>query len=172
MHPWVPLTGAITPWPDMISIRPAAPEDAEAIHAIQMRAFAEEARLSDNLQIPPLTEPVSAIELHIRTQTVLTAHEGERIIGAARGIVEGRVCTLRGVIVEPTCQGRGIGAALLRAVEQAHPGVERFELTTNTLVPGNVAFYERRGYQVHGLTTYSEKIVLAQMSKPAGARGA
>ena len=153
----------------MISIQRATPEDAAAIHAIQMRAFAEEARLSDDRNIPPLAEPVADIAHHIRTQTVLTAREGERIVGAARGLVDGAVCTIRGVIVEPDCQGRGIGASLLEAIEQAHPRIERFDLTTNTLVPGNVAFYERRGYRVVELTRYTGKIVLAQMSKAAGA---
>ncbi len=153
----------------MISIQRATPEDAEVIHAIQMRAFAEEARLSDDRNIPPLLEPVADIAHHIRTQTVLKARDGDRIVGAARGLVDGAVCTLRGVIVEPDCQGRGIGASLLEAIEQAHPGIERFDLTTNTLVPGNVAFYERRGYRVVELTRYTGKIVLAQMSKPAGA---
>ena len=151
----------------MLKIIPATPTDAAVIHDIQMRAFAEEGRLSESLLIPPLMEEVSAIELHIRNQTVLTARDGERIIGSARGILSGAVCTIRGVSVEPSYQGQGIGAALLAAVEQAHPSVERFELTTNTLVPGNVAFYERRGYRVTELTRYTDKIVLAQMSKSA-----
>ena len=153
----------------MHSIIPASPGDAAAIHEIQMRAFAEEGRLSGSTQIPPLAEAVAAIELHIRTQTVLTAREGDRVIGSARGIADGAVCTIRGVSVDPAYQGRGIGADLLRAVEQAHPRAERFELTTNTLVPGNVAFYERRGYKVNELTKYGAKIVLAQMSKAAAA---
>ena len=152
----------------MHTIVPAVPANAEVIHDIQMRAFAEEGRLSEDLQIPPLTESIAAIDLHIRTQTVLTARDGERIIGSARGIVEGSVCTIRGVSVEPSCQGQGIGASLLRAVEQAHPGAERFVLTTNTLVPGNVAFYERHGYQVVELTRYTDKVILAQMAKVAG----
>ncbi len=37
---------------------------------MQMRAFAEEGRLSENPQIPPLTETVEAIEVLIRP----TAH--------------------------------------------------------------------------------------------------
>ena len=150
----------------MLSIVRAVPADATVIHAIQMRAFAEEGRLSDNLQIPPLVETVDSIERLIRTQTVLVAREGNRIVGSARGLLDGAVCTVRGVFVEPSHQGLGIGASLLLAVEQLHPDVERFELTTNTLVPGNVAFYERRGYRVDERTTYGEKIVLAQMSKP------
>lgn len=151
----------------MYTIIPAVPANAEAIHEIQMRAFAEEGRLSDNVQIPPLTEDVAAIDLHIRTQTVLVARDGDRIIGSARGIVDGSTCTIRGVSVEPHYQGQGIGALLLRSVEQAHPTVQRFVLTTNTLVPGNVAFYERRGYKVTELTRYTDKIVLAQMHKTA-----
>jgi len=154
----------------MISIHPAIPEDAVVIHALQMRAFAEEGRLSDNLQIPPLMETVAAIELQIRTHTVLAAKDAGRIIGSARGIVEGTACTIRAVMVERSHQGQGIGGSLLRAVEQMHPDVERFVLTTNTLVPGNVAFYERRGYEVYELTNYTGNIVLAQMRKAALAR--
>ena len=154
----------------MCTIQPAAPADAAVIHEIKMRAFAEEGRLSGSTQIPPLMESVSAVELDIRTQTVLVARDAERIIGSARGIVAGTVCTIRAVFVEPSFQGLGIGAALLRAVEEALPDVERFELTTNTLVPGNVAFYERRGYQVTELTKHTEKIVLAQMRKSASTR--
>jgi GNAT superfamily N-acetyltransferase len=149
----------------MISIQAACLADASVIHAIQLLAFAEEGRLGNNTQIPPLTEPLAAIEHHIQTQTVLVARDGERIVGSARGIVEGRVCTLRGVSVEPSCQGLGIGAALLGSIEQAHPDVDRFELTTSTVVPGNVVFYERRGYVVCELTSYTDTIVLAQMSK-------
>ena len=156
----------------MLPITSATSEDAAVIRKIQLRAFAEEGRLSENLEIPPLMETVESIELLIRTQTVLTAKDGNRIVGSVRGIVEGSTCAIRGVLVEPSYQEQGIGAALLRAVELQHPDVERFELTTNTLVPGNVAFYERRGYKVDELTKYTEKIVLAQMSKPNRARDA
>jgi ribosomal protein S18 acetylase RimI-like enzyme len=149
----------------MFPIVPAVPADAATILDIQRRAFAEEGRLSGNLQIPPLTEDVSAIELHIRTQTVLIARDGEHIVGSARGLVDGSVCTIKGVSVEPAYHSRGIGTALLRAIERAHPRTERFELTTNTLVPGNVAFYERHGYHVYAQTQYTGRILLAEMTK-------
>ncbi len=156
----------------MHPITRARPHHAPAIHAIQMRAFAEEGRLSNSMRIPPLTEDIAAIELHIRTQTVLAAWDGDLIIGAARGILDGAVCTIRGVIVEPSYQGRGIGSQLLRAVEASCMAAERFQLTTNTVVPGNVAFYERHGYAVDEFTNYTDTIVLAQMSKRIRAGGA
>jgi hypothetical protein len=89
---------------NMHTIIPADPANAAAIHAIQLRAFAEEGRLSDNLNIPPLTEDIAAIGLQIRTQTVLTAWNGGRIVGSAWGIVDGATCIIRGVSVEPDCQ--------------------------------------------------------------------
>lgn len=151
----------------MFSIHPATPEDAAVIHDIQMRAFAEEGRLSGTLDLPPLTEAVATVALHIRAHTVLTARDAERVIGSARGIVDGAVCSICRVSVEPTYQGRGIGASLIRAVEAAHPNATQFELTTNTLVPGNVGFYERHGYTVTERTKYTDQIVLVNMRKPA-----
>lgn len=156
----------------MYVIVPAQLADAAIIHAIKMRAFAEEGRLSETRKIPPLMEELSDVELDIRTHTVLTARDADCIIGSARGIATGAACTIRAVCVEPSHHGRGIGAALLRAIEAAHPDVERYELTTNTLVPGNVAFYERRGYQITELTKYTGKIVLAQMRKDVSAKDA
>lgn len=156
----------------MLSISPATPTDASVIHGIKMRAFAEEGRLSETMEIPPLTETLAAIEHDIRQHTVLAAHVDGELVGSARGIVTGPVCTIRAVCVEPTHHGKGIGAALLRAIETALPSVERFELTTNTLVPGNVAFYERHGYQIAEFTQYTEKIVLAQMRKSVPAKSA
>ena len=155
----------------MHEILRATAADAPLIRDLKLRAFAEEGRLSASMEIPPLTETLSAIELDIRTQTVLVVRDAQRIVGSARGIMTGTVCTIRAVCVEPSHHGKGLGGALLQAVEQAHPDVERFELTTNTLVPGNVAFYERRGYRVTELTRYTGKIVLAQMRKDKGASG-
>jgi len=156
----------------MYTIVPAAPEDATLILDIQRRAFAQEARLCDNWDIPPLTETLNAIVRHIRSQTVLTARHETHIIGSVRGIVADTVCTIRGLSIEPAHQGRGIGSSLLNAIESRHPHVTHFVLTTNTVMEGNVRFYERHGYHVTELTRYSDRITLAQMRKTADARSA
>lgn len=153
----------------MIDVVPASVADASAIHELQQRAFAEEGRLSGTVRIPPLEETAGAIADHIASQTVLLAKRGDAIVGAGRGIRDGAACTIRGLVVDPSCQGQGIGSTLLRAIERLHPDVERFRLTTNTLVPGNVDFYVKHGYRVDAHTAFGDAVLLAQMSKRAAA---
>ncbi|MFO1311451.1 MAG: GNAT family N-acetyltransferase [Burkholderiales bacterium] len=146
----------------------AAPEDAPAMLALQRRAFAEEARRCGTLDIPPMTEPLDAIAQHIRQEIALTARDATTIVGCVRGIVADGVCTIRALVVEPARHGRGIGTSLLLALEDAARGpVSRFDLTTNTVMEGNVPFYERHGYRVTSRTPWTGSIVLAHMSKPA-----
>ena len=145
------------------TIVPAAVSDAADIHAIKMRAFAEEARLSGTMDLPPLQEDLAAVERDIRAHTVLIVRDAGRAVGSARGEVSGTSCEIRAACVDPSYQGRGIGAALLRAIEHAHPDVVQFELTTNTLVPGSVEFYQRHGYRRVGRTSFTDRIVLAHL---------
>ena len=149
----------------MPSITRATPEDAPSMLEIQQRAFAEEGRRSGSREIPPLVETLAVIVDHVNHQMALTAKEGGRVVGAIRGVVSGSACTVRALVVEPSHQGRGIGSSLLKALEAALPAVDRFDLTTNTVMEANVPFYERHGYRVIELTRYSERVTLAQMSK-------
>ena len=151
----------------MTEIVPAQLEDAPALHALQMIAFAPEGRALGTFEIPPLQETVAAIREHIRTATVLKAVDGDRLLGAIRGIVEGDTCLIRGVIVAPEAQGRGLGARLLQAIEDEHPHAARFELTTNLTIPRNLRFYLRNGYDVVEQIQHSPTIRLAFMRKIA-----
>lgn len=157
---------------DQLTIVPAQLADAADIHTIKLLAFAEEGRLCGSVEIPPLQEDLASVESDIRSHTVLVARLDDRIVGSARGTVSGDSCEIRAVCVHPAFHGRGIGAGLMRAIERAHPAVSGFRLTTNTLVPGNVAFYERRGYHVVGHTRFTETIVLAHLAKDTNADSA
>jgi len=149
----------------MYTISPATLEDAPTMLDLQRRAFAEEGRRSGSMDIRPLTEPLDTVIEHVQRQTALVARDNGKIIGTIRGIVEGRVCTVRALAVDPANQGQGIGSALLNALERSLPDVEQFDLTTNTVMERNVPFYERHGYRVAELTLHSDMVTLAQMAK-------
>jgi len=141
--------------------------DAPALLALQKLAFEPEARACGTREIPPLQETVAGIEAHIRTATVLKATDGGRLVGAIRGIVTDGSCLIRVLVVAPDQQGRGLGARLLRAIEDAHPQAVRFELTTNMIMVGNVRFYLRNGYEVVEQVQHAPAIRLAFMRKIA-----
>jgi len=88
-------------------------------------------------------------------------------VGSIRGVVTGDTCVVRVLVVAPDHQGRGLGARLLRAIEDAHPRAARFELTTNMIMPGNVRFYLRHGYEVVEQIQHAPTIRLAFMRKIA-----
>jgi len=146
-------------------IVPARLEDAPAMRALQRRAFEAEALACQSREIPPLQETLADIEAHLREATVLKAMDGDRLVGAIRGVVQDDTCVVRVLVVEADQRGQGLGARLLAALEAAHPRVARFELTTNMIMAGNVRFYLRHGYVVVEERQHAPTIRLAFMRK-------
>ena len=140
-------------------------EDAPAMLALQRLAFEPEARACGSREIPPLQETVATIEAHIREATVLKAMDGDRLVGAIRGVMTGDTCVVRVLVVAQDQRGQGLGARLLAAIEAAHPQAARFELTTNMIMVGNVRFYLRHGYEVVEQIQHAPTIRLAFMRK-------
>lgn len=149
----------------MLTIRPAQIEDAPAMHELQQLAFAEEGRRSSKQDIPPLLEVVDSIARHIKDETALVALKDEKLVGCVRGVKSEKGYVVRALVVHPTCQSAGIGSKLLRALETQLVKPARVDLTTNTLMQGNVPFYEKHGYTVQNRTTPFSGIELAHMSK-------
>lgn len=149
----------------MLTIRRATVQDTDAMYQIQQSAFQEEGRRCGTMEIPPLLEPPESIAEHVRNQVALVALFDETTVGCVRGIVESGVCTIRALSVEPSRQGEGNGSKLLKALEAELSGVRRIDLTTNTLMEGNMTFYVRHGYEFTSYTEHRPGIVLVHMSK-------
>jgi ribosomal protein S18 acetylase RimI-like enzyme len=124
----------------------ASPDDAEAILALQKLAYASEARRYDDWTIPPMIETLDSVREHIARHVVLKAVVDGRLAGSVRGVVTDRVCEICRLSVDPTEQRRGIGSALIVAIEQRFPDVEAFELFTGNRSVENLRLYDRHGY--------------------------
>jgi len=156
------------PPPITWTVADAEPADAEAIHALQIVAYQSEARRYDNWSIPPLVESVASVRDHIERHVVLKALIGDRLAGAVRGVVEDGVCLVGRLIVDPELQQRGIGAALLAAIEARHPQATAFELFTGDRSEGNLRLYRRHGYVETHRQPVSSEVSLVFLRKPAG----
>ncbi len=113
-----------------VNISGAGPADAEAILAIQKLAYVSEARIYGDFGIPPLTQNLEELREEFARKAVLKAAVGERLVGSVRGHLNGETCRVERLSVHPDYQGRGIGSALMRRLEQVFPEARRMELFT------------------------------------------
>jgi len=144
----------------------ARPGDAEAILALQMIAYEREARRYDDWTIPPLVETLDSVRQQIAEHVVLKAIVDGRLAGSVRGVVTDGVCEVCRLSVDPALQRRGIGSALLAAIEQRFPGIEAFELFTGNRSVENLRLYDRHGYRHARTTVLSPAVSLVFLRKP------
>lgn len=146
----------------------AEPGDAEAILALQKVAYASEAQRYDDWTIPPMVETPESVRDDIERHVVLKAIVDGRLAGSVRGVVTDGVCEVCRFSVDPALQRRGIGSALLVAIEREFPDVDAFELFTGNRSVENLRLYERHGYRVMPERTkvLSPDVSLIFLSKP------
>jgi GNAT superfamily N-acetyltransferase len=154
--------------PGALKIVDAEPADAEEILALQKVAYESEAQRYSDWTIPPLVETLDDVRAHIERHTVLKALEGARIVGSVRGIVRpDGACEVARLIVDPDRQRRGIGSALLAAIEARVAGASAFELFTGDRSVENLRLYERHGYRRFRTEPVSPAVSLVFLRKPA-----
>jgi RimJ/RimL family protein N-acetyltransferase len=70
-----------------------------------------------------------------------------KIIASVRGHLDGDSAHILRVIVHPYFRGRGLAGRLIKEIEQAFPGVKRFEAFTGHKSKRNLAALARHGYR-------------------------
>lgn len=114
----------------MIAVRPAGPDDAEAIRAVHVAAFGRAAEADLVAALPPV---ISLVDEEVRGHVLLS----EAFVG------DHAVLALGPLGVLPAAQGQGLGRALVReavarARETAYPLI---------VVLGHPAFYGKLGFE-------------------------
>lgn len=159
-------TGDVSANPIRPEILPAQLPDAESILALQQAAYQSEARLYNDWLIPPLVQTLEDLRAEFATTTVLKALSEGKLVGSVRASMTAGVVQIGRLVVAPGLQGRGIGSAMLRAIEACFPGARCYELFTGSLSVDNIRLYQRHGYGVVREEVLGPTVVLVFMRKP------
>jgi ribosomal protein S18 acetylase RimI-like enzyme len=139
--------------------------DAPEILALQKLAYLSEAEINQDFTIPPLTQTLEEIEHDFQTQTVLKVAVGGKIIGSVRAYLQEGTCYIGRLIVHPDFQNQGIGAKLLRAIEERFAQARRYELFTGEKSERNLYFYQKWGYRIFRKKELTDKVALVFLEK-------
>ena len=145
---------------DHVEIRPAAPADLNAVHALVERAYrgAESRRgwthEDDLLAGARMPADVLEASLGEPLQRILLAEADGTLRGCVQVTDKGGGTAHLGLLsVDPECQARGLGRALIAAAEAEAAdafAASRMQMTVIHQRPELVAWYERRGYRRTG----------------------
>jgi ribosomal protein S18 acetylase RimI-like enzyme len=118
---------------------------AQQLHAVQMIAYAQEARLLGAVYFPPLERTVE--EVQASAEEYFAALLDGKLVGAAsvRPDPEGMGTNIASLVVAPQFQRRGVGTALLGRVLTAHGNNELTVQTGAKNLPA-LALYARFGF--------------------------
>ena len=129
-----------------MQVEKANTNDAEAILALQKLAYLSEAELHDDFEIPPLTQTLVQLIAEFDVKRVLKIVNNGSIIACGQVYMQQECCHISRMAVHPNFQGKGLGAALMSALENQFPQAERYELFTGNNSTRNLSMYQRRGY--------------------------
>lgn len=156
------------------TVREARREELAHVLAVQRRAFERVARelgiRGDDL--PPLQESLADLEalLNAGTRFFVAVDDAGRVLGSVRGRVSGAPCSsnveVGRLVVDDAWLRRGVGSALMDALESSYPTASRFELFTGAEASAPLALYAKRGY-VESRREHLGYVELVWLHKPA-----
>ena len=143
------------------------PDSIDAYDGALTRAAVHARSWLGSVRSRPVGPRVSADEMRAALGgLVLTARSGPRLVGSVRARVADGVLHVGRLVVAPDRQGRGIGAALLTAVERvAGPEAHTAALFTGHRSAGNLRLYRQAGYVEQRREPVDELLTLVHLRK-------
>ena len=149
----------------MITIDKAQENDLQEILALQYIAYQSEAKLFNNMDIPPLKQTIDEVYDEFSKGTFLKAvDEKGVIIGSVRAYQENNTVYIGKLMVHPNMQKKGLGTKLLLAIEAKYPN-KRYELFTSTKSISNIKLYEKLGYKIFKKEAISQELQFVYLEK-------
>lgn len=148
---WLPSSGRAGE--GSVNVRPFRETDAEAVAALWRDVFPD---------APSWNDPRRDIErkLAVQRELFLVACELDRVVGTAMAGYDGHRGWVYYVAVSPDHRRRGIGAALMRSVEDAleERGCPKLNLQVRSPNRGAAEFYQRLGYRVEDRVSMGKRL--------------
>ena len=151
---------------ETLELRRATPADAEAARTLTRQAYAKWVPLIGREPRPMQADYDRAVREH---RIDLASCDGA-LAGLIETIVQPDHLLIENVAVAPSCQGRGIGRALMAHAERlaAILGYRELRLYTNKAFAENVGLYLKLGYRIDRQKTAPATGVTVYMSKAIG----
>ena len=121
--------------------------DLPEILELQRLAFQENALRYEDPDTPPMRQTLEELTEEAKHHITLKAVIDGKIVGTARGCMEGEACHISKVIVHPDHWNRGIGKRLVVAVEDIFDN-QLYVLVTGHKDEKNIALYKKLGYEI------------------------
>lgn len=165
-------------------ITQAQKEDLPAILDVQRKAFMEVARIFHLKTMPQIEQTLesitdefnkwhflNAIFINLQsTKNMDSRFRGNdtcaKIVGSVRAYKKEDTCYIHRLVVLPEYQNKGIGKALMAAVEKRfRDHVTRYELFTGSQDQRNLYFYNQLGYNAFKTERHNDEISFVYLEK-------
>ncbi|NLD98869.1 MAG: NADH-quinone oxidoreductase subunit NuoB [Fibrobacter sp.] len=131
--------------------------DAADILNAQKLAFQSEAEIYNDYSLSPLRQNLEELKADFAKRTFFKAVMNNTVVGAIRARMDGNICKIGRLAVNPVYQNMGIGKKLLTAVENHFFTAESFQLYTSHKSKRNIYLFEHQGYSWFKKERVSEK---------------